>query len=193
MTEPAPAWTTVRGRTPSQTIGPFFGFALPSETGPLVVDAAAPGALWLRGRVLDGAGEPVPDGLVETWQADTSGRYADAQVRDQAGRSFRGFGRCATDAAGRYAIRTVKPGALRATNGTLQAPHIEVLFFARGLLKRLMTRIYFADELTANARDPLLSVLDPPARATLLAAPSEDGYRFDIMLQGDHETAFFDV
>jgi protocatechuate 3,4-dioxygenase alpha subunit len=147
----------------------------------------------LRGQVLDGAGEPVPDGLVETWQADSSGRFASSRRLDQDGPSFRGFGRCATDAAGRYAIRTVKPGPVRSPDGTLQAPHIEVLFFARGLLKRLLTRIYFADEPTANARDPLLTTLDPQARTTLLATPKEDGYRFDIRLQGDHETAFFDV
>jgi len=192
MTERAEA-TTVPGRTPSQTIGPFFGFALPSEAGPLVVDAAAPGALWVRGQVLDGAGEPVPDGLVETWQADPSGRYTGSRGLDQDSRSFHGFGRCATDAAGRYAIRTVKPGPVRSLDGVLQAPHIEVLFFARGLLKRLLTRIYFPDEPTANARDPLLTMLDPRARTTLVATPSEDGYRFDIRLQGEHETAFFDV
>jgi protocatechuate 3,4-dioxygenase alpha subunit len=181
------------GRTPSQTVGPFFGFALPSESGPLVVDATAPGALWVRGRVLDGAGEPVPDGLVETWQADPSGRYAGSRGRDQDGSSFRGFGRCATDAAGRYAIRTVKPGQVRSVGGALQAPHIEVIFFARGLLKRLLTRIYFADEPASNARDPLFAMLDPRARTTLVATPNEDGYRFDIRMQGDHETAFFDV
>jgi len=187
------AGATVPGRTPSQTIGPFFGFALPSETGPLVVDASAPGALWLRGQVLDGAGEPVPDGLVETWQADASGRRAASRRLDQDGPSFRGFGRCATDATGRYAIRTVKPGPVRRPDGMRQAPHIEVLFFARGLLKQLLTRIYFADEPAANAGDPLLAMLDPQARTTLMATPNQDGYRFDIRLQGDHETAFFDV
>jgi protocatechuate 3,4-dioxygenase alpha subunit len=187
------AGTTVLGRTPSQTVGPFFGFALPSETGPLVVDATALGALWVRGQVLDGAGEPVPDGLIETWQADPSGSYAGPQGLDQDRPAFRGFGRCATDAAGRYAIRTVKPGQVRSVDGALQAPHIELIFFARGLLNRLLTRIYFADEPAANARDPLLNMLEPTARTTLMATPIEVGYRFDIKLQGDHETAFFDV
>lgn len=185
--------TTVTGRTPAQTIGPFFGFSLPWDRGPFVVDADVPGALWIRGQILDGAGEPVADALVETWQADPSGGFAERRGSDQGPGWFRGFGRCPTDAVGRYALRTVKPGRVPAQDGTLQAPHIDVLVFARGLLNRLLTKIYFSDEATANAADPLLTRLDPHSRATLLAPPTADGYRFDIRLQGDHETAFFDV
>jgi protocatechuate 3,4-dioxygenase alpha subunit len=183
----------VTGRTPAQTIGPFFGFALPWDRGAFVVDADAPGALWIRGQILDGAGEPVADALVETWQADPSGDFAGRDGSDRAGGWFRGFARCPTDAAGQYALRTVKPGRVPAPDRTLQAPHIDVLVFARGLLNRLLTKIYFADEAVANAADPLLTRLDPESRATLLAPPAADGYRFDIRLQGDQETAFFDV
>ena len=166
--------------TPAQTVGPYFSIGLPWPDGPEVVAAGAEGAIWLRGRVLDGEREPIPDALVETWQGDPDGRYETP--------GFRGFGRCPTDDEGRWAIRTVKPGAAGG-----QAPHIAVSVFARGLLHRVVTRIYFADEADANAGDPVLSSLDTPARATLVAAPQEDGYRFDVRLQGADETAFFAV
>jgi protocatechuate 3,4-dioxygenase alpha subunit len=171
--------------TPSQTVGPFFSHALPWPDGPHVVPADAPGAFWLRGRVLDGAGEPVPDALVESWQADPAGRFgADG---------FRGFGRCPTDEAGRWAIRTVKPGPVPWPDGGAQAPHLALSVFARGLLRRVVTRVYFADEPAANAADPVLAALAAPERGTLVARPTEDGYGFDIRLQGEHETVFFDV
>jgi protocatechuate 3,4-dioxygenase alpha subunit len=146
--------------------------------------------------VLDGADEPVPDALVETWQADANGRFDHAD--DPRGpappvpEGFRGFGRCPTDAEGRWAIRSVKPGVVPAPDGRA-APHLAVSVFARGLLDRVVTRIYFADELTANAADPLLATLPDDVRSTLLATPTPDGYRFDIRLQGEHETAFLTV
>jgi protocatechuate 3,4-dioxygenase alpha subunit len=164
--------------TPSQTVGPFFAIGLPWPDGPDVVRADAEGAVWLRGRVTDGDGEPVPDALVETWQAGPDGRF------DAPG--FRGLGRCPTDDDGAWAIRTVKPGRVGA-----QAPHIAVSVFARGLLNRVVTRIYFADEEQANAADPVLAGLDEAARATLVAPREDDGYRFDVRLQGPDETVFF--
>jgi protocatechuate 3,4-dioxygenase alpha subunit len=164
--------------TPSQTVGPFFSIGLPWEDGPDVVPAGTEGEIWLRGRVFER--EPVPDALIETWQADPDGRY------DTPG--FRGFGRCPTDADGNWAIRTLKPGA---SGG--QAPHVAVSVFARGLLNRVVTRIYFPDEEPANAADPVLAGLDEAARATLIAAREEDGYRFDVRLQGPDETTFFAV
>jgi protocatechuate 3,4-dioxygenase alpha subunit len=172
-------------QTPSQTVGPFFGFALPWPDGPHVVPVGTPGAFWLRGRVLDGAGEPVPDALVETWQADPDGRLDDP--------AFRGFGRCPTDPAGAWALHTVKPGRLPGRDGAPQAPHLAMSVFARGLLNRVVTRVYFADEQPANAADPVLASLDEPLRATLLARQDGDGYTFGIRLQGEHETVFFDL
>jgi protocatechuate 3,4-dioxygenase alpha subunit len=166
--------------TPSQTVGPFFSLGLDWEAGPAVVAEGAPGAVWLRGRVLDGACEGIPDALVETWQAGPDGALAGG---------FRGFGRCGTDERGRWAIRTVKPGVVEPG----AAPHVAVAVFARGLLKHVVTRVYFADEAAANATDPVLAALDGDARATLIAAADEDGYRFDIRLQGPGETAFFAI
>ena len=182
-------------RTPSQTVGPYFGMALPWPDGPFVVAEGTPGAIWIRGVVLDGAGEPVPDALIETWQADPAGRFpTDANAGSAASVGFRGFGRSPTDERGCYAILTVKPGALDGAAGEPgQAPHIDVSVFARGLLTRLITRIYFPDA-AANGRDPVLTALpDPASRATLIAEPAADGYRFNIRLQGERETVFFDI
>jgi protocatechuate 3,4-dioxygenase, alpha subunit len=170
----------MRGTTPSQTVGPFFSLGLDWEDGPAIVAEGAPGAVWLRGRVLDGAGEGIPDALVETWQAGPDGTLTGG---------FRGFGRCATGERGSWAIRTVKPGVVEPGS----APHVAVAVFARGLLKHVVTRLYFADEAAANEADPVLAELDAGARATLIAATAGDGYRFDIRLQGPGETAFFAV
>jgi protocatechuate 3,4-dioxygenase alpha subunit len=167
-------------RTPSQTVGPFFEFGL--ATKPLLVAADAPGAVRIEGQVRDGAGVPVPDGLVEIWQADAGGSYEGSA----------GWGRCQTAADGGFHFTTVKPGAVREPDGSTQAPHVSVLCFARGLLKPVLTRIYFPDEPEANAADPVLRALDAEQRATLVA--SADGaatYRFDIRLQGDGQTVFF--
>lgn len=185
-------------RTPSQTVGPFFSLGLPWSAGPEVVPKGTPGAVWIRGKVLDGHGAPVPDALIETWQADADGLFPQGRNRDAgvepAGtdHGFRGFGRCPTDLEGSWAVLTVKPGRVPAADGSPQAPHIDVAAFARGLLNHLFTRIYFGDEEEANATDPVLSKIeDREARATLIARPTEDGYQFDIRLQGDHETVFF--
>jgi protocatechuate 3,4-dioxygenase alpha subunit len=158
--------------TPPQTVGPFFAIGLPWDDGPDVVDPGAEGAIVLRGAVYDGEGAPVPDALVETWQAPGPG--------------CRGFGRCPTSEDGRWAIVTRKP---EAAGG--EAPHIAVAVFARGLLHRVPTRIYFGDEPEANAADPVLAALAPDRRATLIAPAEDGGYTFDIHLQGDHETVFF--
>ena len=198
MTEP----TGPRGLTPSQTVGPFLHIGLPWPDGPDVVPDGTPGAVVIAGRVVDGDGAPVPDALVETWQCDGDGRFDNP--------AFRGLGRCPTDADGRYRIRTVKPAAPEGDlDGPRQAPHIDVSVFARGLLDRVVTRIYFADEPRANAADPVLSTVDADRRATLVAEPDPawGGYRFDMRLQGgrqtppgaaptgyaDAETVFFDV
>jgi protocatechuate 3,4-dioxygenase, alpha subunit len=172
-------------QTPSQTIGPFFAVGLCWPDGPTVVPEGTPGAIRIGGRVTDGAGDPVPDALVETWQADRDGSFAPG---------FRGFGRCATDAEGRWAIRTVKPGPLPASDGRLEAPHINLSVFARGLLNRLVARVYFPDEAEANAADPLLaSIRDPAARARLIACAEGDELRLDIRLQGEQETPFLAI
>ena len=176
------------GVTPSQTVGPFFGYALPYDDGPAVAPPTRPDAITLRGRVLDGAGEPLPDALVETWQADADGVVpsGDGAMR-RAGRRFAGFGRCPTDRAGRFWFTTVKPGPVGAA-----APYIAVLVFARGLLKPVATRLYVPEETEANAEDPVLSAIDPERRGTLVAEAEGPGeYRFDVRLQGDGETVFF--
>ena len=181
--------------TPSQTIGPFFGVGLCWSDGPEVVPEGTVGAVWIGGQVVDGAGDPVPDALVETWQADGQGRFAHPDDPSGSTRSgFRGFGRCPTDAEGRWAVRTVRPGPLAAPDGGVEAPHLNVSVFARGLLDRLVTRIYFPDEPDANAADPVLtSIPDRAARARLVAAADGDQLRFDIHLQGDKETPFLAI
>ena len=183
--------------TPSQTVGPFLSIALRWPDGPDVVPDGTPGAFWLRGRVLDGAGEPVLDALVETWQADPEGRFDHPDdprgAAEPSVPGFRGFGRSETR-DGEWAVRTVKPGRVPDASGGLQAPHVDVSVFARGLLDRVVTRVYFADEQEANAEDAVLrSLPDDAARATLLARPSADGYRLDLVLQGRDETVFFAV
>jgi protocatechuate 3,4-dioxygenase alpha subunit len=171
--------------TPSQTVGPFFAIELPYAEGPYVVAEGTDGAIWLRGRVLDGAGDPIPDALVESWQAGPDGRF-DGE--------FRGFGRSGTDEDGAWAILTLKPSVVPAPGGGDQAPHIDLTIFARGLLHELVTRLYFDDEEDANAADPVLSSLpDDEARATLIAAREDGGYRLDIHLQGPDETVFLAV
>jgi protocatechuate 3,4-dioxygenase alpha subunit len=182
------------GSTPSQTVGPFLSIGMTWEDGACAAAPGTTGAVWIRGRVLDGAGEPVTDAVVESWQADPDGRFDhpdDPRGARPPSPGFRGFARSATNAGGEYAIHTVKPGQLPDGAGGLQAPHLAVSVLARGLLDRVVTRIYFADEPTANAADDVLLSLDAAGRATLLAAPSADGYTLDIVLQGDHETVFF--
>ena len=182
--------------TPSQTVGPYLAIGLPFDAGPYAVPEGTPGAIRITGRVYDGAGELIPDHLIETWQADPDGNFAD--LHGHGGPStlpgFRGFARCGQEGGdGSYAIVTVKPGRLPGPGGRLQAPHIDVSVFARGLLHRCVTRIYFADEPDANAEDPVLASVPAERRATLLAQPTDDGYRLDIRLQGPGETVFFDL
>lgn len=175
--------------TPSQTVGPFLSIGLRWDDGPHVVPPGTPGAVWLRGAVRDGAGDVVTDALVETWQADPAGGFVGRRPVD----GFRGFGRSET-VDGEYALLTRKPGRVAGHEGELQAPHVAVSVFARGLLDRVVTRLYFADEPDANAEDPVLKSLPgDAARATLLARPSDDGYRLDLVLQGPDETVFFAV
>jgi protocatechuate 3,4-dioxygenase, alpha subunit len=149
--------------TPSQTVGPFFSIGLPWPEGPFAVAADAPGAVTITGVVLDGAGAPIPDALIETWSPPSA------------------FTRSPTTDDGEYTLRTVK------------APFLDVSLFCRGLLHRVVTRIYFADEEAANAADPVLASVPADRRETLLARTTDDGYRFDIHLQGDGETVFFDL
>jgi protocatechuate 3,4-dioxygenase alpha subunit len=183
--------------TPSQTIGPFFHFALLEEDASSLVSPDHPGAVRIEGTVYDGAGEVVTDAMVEIWQANATGFYAHpADDREGAPPhdTFSGFGRCGTDAGGKFAFLTAKPGRVPGPGGELQAPHISVSAFARGLLRRLATRIYFPDEAEANATDPVLSSIeDPDLRSTLVARAVDGGLRFDIRLQGERQTVFFDV
>ena len=178
--------------TPSQTAGPFLHIGMLWPDGPTVVADTEPGAVWIGGRVIDGAGDPVADGLIETWQADAQGRFASAEDPRGTTTDFRGWGRCETDAQGGWRIRTVKPGPVPGPGGTVQAPHIDVTIHARGLLRQVLTRIYFADEAEANAADPVLAALPDAARRTLLAQPADGGYHHDVLLQGDDATVFFD-
>jgi protocatechuate 3,4-dioxygenase, alpha subunit len=177
--------------TPSQTVGPFLSLGLTWPKGYLVVPEGSPGAIRISGLLLDGAGDPVPDGLIETWQADADGRFDHPDdPRGASGSGFEGFGRCGTDDDGRYRIVTIKPGAI----GDGQAPHIDVTVLARGMLDRVVTRIYFPDETAANAADPLLASLPPERAATLVAQPAGEGeLRFDIRLQGEGETVFLQI
>jgi protocatechuate 3,4-dioxygenase alpha subunit len=186
--------------TPSQTVGPFFhlGMARP-EWADLTAGNPDGERIVIEGRVIDGDGAPVPDACVEVWQANSAGRYNhpdDTQTEKPLDPRFHGFGRAATDAEGRFRIATIKPGPVPGRGNALQAPHINVALFARGLLIHLYTRIYFADE-PRNASDPLLSSIEDEAvRRTLLARPeggSPPVYRFDVVLQGENETAFLDI
>jgi protocatechuate 3,4-dioxygenase alpha subunit len=164
--------------TPSQTVGPFLHIGLPWADGSFAVAEGTPGAITITGRVTDGAGAALSDALVETWQSG-------AQPQ-------RGFGRCPTGEDGGYRIVTVVPPVQPDRNGAIEAPHIDVAVFSRGLLNHLVTRIYFPG-VEENATDPVLRSIDPARRGTLIAAEVPGGYLFDIRLQGDKETVFFDV
>jgi protocatechuate 3,4-dioxygenase, alpha subunit len=184
-----------RGLTPSQTVGPFLSIGLTWPDGADAVTPSTPGALWVRGRLLDGNGSAVPDGLIETWQADPSGHFhhPDDPAAGDPPAGFRGFGRSATGPAGEWAICVLKPGRVPFAGGGLQAPHLDVSVFARGLLDRVVTRVYFGDEIEANAADPVLRSVPEHRRGTLVADVADDGYTFDIRLQGEQETVFFDL
>jgi protocatechuate 3,4-dioxygenase, alpha subunit len=180
---------TLLPATPGQTIGPFYGFALPVEHGADLVPPGSPGSIRVHGTVIDGAGAPVPDALLEIWQADAHGNVptAPGSLRRD-GWTFTGWGRTSTDGAGQYGFTTIKPAAVQ--EGC--APFIAMTVFARGLLDRLFTRVYLPDE--RLARDPLLASLPPSRRETLIAVTDEHGLRFDVRLQagpdGQAETVF---
>jgi len=161
--------------TPSQTVGPFFGVGLPFEKGEQLAPPGAAGVMRIEGQVLDGKGEPVPDALLEIWEPAT------------------GFGRARTDSEGAFSFTTVKPGPVPAPDGGMQAPHFNVTVFARGLLRHLVTRMYFPDETEANGADPVLNLVEPARRETLIAKNCGGVLHFDVRLQGERETVFFAI
>ncbi len=193
-------------QTPSQTVGPFFSYGLASEqygfselssiAGREIADDDEPGEhIKLVGIIYDGKGVPVSDALVEVWQADSQGRFAHPTDGRHKNTPFTGFGRCGTrtDPKNRFTFSTVKPGAV--ADG--EAPHINLVVFMRGLLSHVFTRVYFSDEEAANAADPVLQSVPAERRDTLIATREDSSagvvYRFDIHMQGDRETVFFDV
>ncbi len=181
--------------TASQTVGPYLHIGLDWLTIERVAPADCPGQhVTITGRVLDGDDQPVPDALVEIWQADSHGKYAHPEDVQEARPTpgFRGFGRVPTDDAGRFQFHTIKPGPVADSVEGLQAPHLLVSVFMRGLLKRLVTRVYFPDE-PRNADDRVLRQVPAERRGTLIARPaSGEMLEWDIVLQGDGETVFFD-
>jgi protocatechuate 3,4-dioxygenase alpha subunit len=198
--------TTTKGITPSQTVGPYFKYGLTPHgeyawndafTNHLITPDASGERIRLEGKVFDGDGAPVPDCMLEIWQADGQGRFSDPQdKRALPNSSFKGFGRCGTDANGGYFFETIKPGSVPDPDGKPQAPHILLAVFARGMLLHLYSRIYFDDE-AANATDPVLALVPADRRATLIATRKSGAgnavYSFDVRLQGENETVFFEV
>jgi protocatechuate 3,4-dioxygenase alpha subunit len=196
----------IQGITPSQTVGPFFKYGLTPNghyawndafTNNLVTPDISGERIRVEGRVFDGDGQPVSDCMLEIWQADAQGRFADPQdKRALPNSAFRGFGRCGTDPDGAYAFDTIKPGSVPDPDGRAQAPHLLLAIFARGMLLHNYTRIYFDGE-AANAADPVMALVPTERRGTLIAARQPGNgsavYRLDIRLQGDNETVFFDV
>ena len=193
------------GITPSQTVGPYFHYGLTprdydfSEVfhNNLVTPDASGERIRIEGRVFDAEGQGISDSLVEIWQADSAGRYAHpADRRALPNASFKGFGRVATDKNGAYSFETIKPGAVPGPNGGAQAPHIVMVVFSRGMLRHLYTRVYFSDE-AKNEADPILALVPSERRATLIAQRADRSgqavYTFDVRLQGDGETVFFDM
>lgn len=200
--------------TPSQTVGPYFAYGLTPNNrcqwdpnghygwkntvdGNLITPDATGEKIRIEGVVLDGDGAPIPDAMIEIWQADAQGRYASPQdTRARPNSQFKGFGRSATDKEGVYAFDTIKPGVVPGLSGKPQAPHIVVAIFSRGMLRQVYTRLYFADE-AANASDPILTMVPADRRGTLLAHKQPGAepalYRFDIRVQGGNETVFFDI
>lgn len=185
---------------PSQTIGPFFHFSLTTEAHSVrcIAGPQAPGErVWLMCRVLDGDGAPLNDAMIEIWQANAEGKYNHpddprAGAKDP---TFTGFGRLGTDENGMCEFETIKPGRVPGPGNVLQAPHLNLAVFARGLLRQLYTRVYFAGD-PANQQDPVLALVPAERRGTLMAlngAGQPGHWRFDIHLQGEQETVFFDV
>ncbi|MFI6046716.1 protocatechuate 3,4-dioxygenase subunit alpha [Nocardia sp. NPDC051321] len=173
--------------TPSQTVGPFLQIGLIQEDSAFAVPLATPGAVWITGRVFDGAGTAIDDAMVETWQADLAG-LADDEIHSDR----RGFARSDTR-IGRFAVYTVVPSPVCDGAGGQQAPHLDMSVFSRGLLHRVVTRVYFPEHADQHSVDPVLATVPPERRGTLIAVRDGDGYVFDVHLQGDGETVFFDV
>ena len=192
-------------QTPSQTVGPYFAYGLtpvqygydfPSVATPVLAGDNVEGErIRIVGRVLDGNGASISDAMIEIWQADARGRYAHLADQRQGNASFLGFGRCGTgtDPQHRFVFETIKPGA--PVSG--QAPHINIIVFMRGLLSHAYTRMYFSDEIASNSTDPVLTTVPEDRRGTLIGHRQEDTtgtvYRFEIRMQGEQETVFFDV
>ncbi len=188
-------------QTPSQTVGPYFAYGLTPEqygygfkelaNGDLTTPETEGERIRIIGSVYDGEGNKVPDAMIEIWQADAQGRYAHPADPRGSNSNFKGFGRfgTGTDAENRFIFDTIKPGSIDGA----QAPHISVIVTMRGLLTHTFTRIYFSDESDANAVDPALNAVDESRRQTLIASREGDVYRFDIRMQGEYETVFFDV
>lgn len=182
--------------TPSQTVGPFFSIGLQHMNRTDLSERSVGERLTIQGRVLDGDGQPVPDAVLEIWQADADGRYhhpEHASAPDDA-TSFFGFGRIPTDERGRFSFTSVKPGPVYAPDGKPQAPHLQICVFMRGLLKQLVTRLYFPEE-PLNASDPVLQLVPESRRETLVArqtGPDGNTLEWNVCLQGGSETVFFD-
>jgi protocatechuate 3,4-dioxygenase, alpha subunit len=187
-------------QTPAQTVGPFYAIGLTSRRMNLLVTDSTQGErIRIEGRVFDGDGKPISDAMVEIWQANTYGRYnhPDDKQEKPLDPSFTGWGRSGTDENCFYSFETIKPGPVPGPGDSVQAPHINVAVFARGMLTHAFTRIYFADE-PANQADPVLKLVKNKARqSSLIAARTEQNrkpvYHFDIRLQGKDETVFFDM
>jgi len=196
--------------TPSQTVGPFYAYGLtpkgrakwdPDGTyswketvGDNLVTADVVGdRIRIEGGIYDGDGMPIPDAMLEIWQADGQGRYSNEPgSRNLSNAAFKGFGRSACDKDGVFSFDTVKPGQVAGPNGTKQAPHVVFCIFGRGMLRQVYTRMYFDGE-AANATDPILNLVPADRRDTLMAKQNGNVWRFDIHMQGDKETVFFDV
>ena len=193
------------GITPSQTVGPYFEYGLTPGTSyqwnaafgnDLVTPDVSGERIRIVGQILDGDGKPINDSMLEIWQADAQGRFVDPQDRRALPNSaFKGFGRCGTNANGDYSFVTIKPGVVPGPGDKPQAPHILLAVYARGMTQQAMTRIYFENE-PANTADPTLALVPAERRSTLIAKRDAGDlvtYRFDVHLQGDKETVFFDV
>ena len=177
----------MNGLTPSQTVGPYFRIGLDwPQAWRLASAERGATTVHLCGRLYDGDGAPVPDALIEIWQADGEGCY-----HPQRSEGFRGYGRCAVDAQGEFRFETIKPGAVVAPDGGHQAPHINLLVMARGLLQHLYTRVYFPDDTHLHGTDAVLACVPAARRPTLVARAIGGELHFDIHLQGEHETVFF--